>query len=130
MTWETWGPPIVVLLLALVAAMAALLWFQSRGLERKAAVTAADRARELDARKAILLDEIRELEADRHKMDAAELEAQREALLDSAADVLREADAPAVPDPSPVAVRSRAPDRGDPSRSSRLACGARRASAH
>lgn len=109
MTWETWGPPIVVLLLALVVGMAALLWFQSRGLERKAAVTAADRARELDARKAILLDEIRELEADRHKLDAAELESQREALLQSAADVLREADAPAAPEPAPAAARSRAP---------------------
>jgi tetratricopeptide (TPR) repeat protein len=109
MTWETWGPPIVVLLLALVAAMAALLWFQSRGLERKAAVTAADRARELDARKAILLDEIRELEADRHKLNASQLEAQREVLLQSAADVLREADAPTAPEAAPVAARSRAP---------------------
>ena len=109
MTWEVWGPPIVVLLLALVVGMGALLWFQSRGLERKAAVTAADRARELDARKAILLDEIRELEADRHKLGAAELEAQREALLQSATDVLREADAPVAPEPAPVATRSRAP---------------------
>jgi cytochrome c-type biogenesis protein CcmH/NrfG len=110
MTWEVWGPPIVVLLLALVVAMAALLWFQARGLERKAAVTVDDRARELEARKAILLDELRELEADRHKLDATELAAQREALIQSAADVLREADAPAAShEAAPVAARARAP---------------------
>ncbi len=106
MSWDVWGPPVVVLLLALVVALAALLFFQARG--SASPMPAADRVRELAARKEILLDELRELEADRHKLDPDTLAAQREALIASAADVLREADAPAAPEPArATAPRSR-----------------------
>lgn len=85
--WNTWGPPIVVLLLGLVIGLVSALRVQggrdARPVEARAALL---------ARKESLVEQLREHQGDRSKMDAAAWTARHEVLLAEAAEVLRALD--------------------------------------
>jgi len=85
--WNTWGPPIVVLLVGLVVGLAAALRVQSGRDSRPVEAQVA-----LATRKQSLLEQLREHDGDRHKMDDAAWAARREALLAEAAEVLKDLD--------------------------------------
>ncbi len=102
--WNTWGPPIVVLLLGLVVGLVSALRVQpgrdSRPTEARAA---------LHARKDSLMEQLREHDGDRHKMSAEAWKVRREVLMAEAILVLQELDADllgeAVLEPVPPANR-------------------------
>lgn len=83
--WNTWGPPIVVLLLGLVVGLISALRVQSGRDSRPVEVQVA-----LAARKASLVEQLREHDGDRHKTDDSAWLVRREALLTEASDVLRQ----------------------------------------
>ena len=97
MNWDTWGPPLVVLGVGLGVGL--VLALRSRG-----DATAQDGREALAARKELLVEELRELEADRGKIGDAAFLAQKEALVTEAAAVLRALEDPsAAPRPAPAA---------------------------
>ncbi len=83
--WNTWGPPVVVLLLAAVAAVVAAMRVQtgtdSRALEARTGLL---------SQKESLLEQLREHDGDRNKMDDAAWAERRERLLARASGVLRQ----------------------------------------
>ena len=88
MNWQVWGPPLLVLAVAIIVGMALAL--------RARLVAAPSRlAREEDllARKATLIEEIRALEGDRGKLEEAEFQARREELIGAAAAAIEDLDA-------------------------------------
>jgi len=93
--WEVWGPPLLILAggLAVGAFLAT-----SAG----SSPIRSTRDEELRARHDSLLDQIRELDADRGKLDAATYSARREALISQAADTLRELESGPAPAPAPA----------------------------
>lgn len=98
--WATWGPPLVVLALGLLGGLALV----ARGGVR---AEGDQRLANLEVRRQVLMNALRELEADQAKLDPADYAAQRAALVEQAAAVLREIDAPvsAAPAAAPVAQR-------------------------
>lgn len=112
MDWHTWGPPIVVLGVGLVAGLVVAL-LQTRG--SRAADGRASRE-VLLAKKEQIVEAVRELDADREKLGDELWSARREVLVGKAADVIRELEAPAVIEPA-------APAPVAPPRSSRVIWG-------
>jgi tetratricopeptide (TPR) repeat protein len=100
MNWELWGPPLVALGVGLIGGAVVVL--RARGGHSGLAEQAA--AEDLQAKKAQLIEQLKQLDADREKMPDAAWQADRDALLVQAADVLRrmEAPAPAVAAAPPV----------------------------
>lgn len=88
--WAVWGPPLLVLLVGVAAGLV----FALRGGERLPARSARD---DLLARKQVLLESLRELDADHPKLDEADYLARKQALVTEAAEVLRQLDAPEAP---------------------------------
>lgn len=82
--WSVWGPPLVVLLLGLVAGLLVALRSRTGGIQ----VAEGERAALL-ARKQMLVEQVRAMEADRDKLDEAEFAARRDALVSEAALVLK-----------------------------------------
>jgi hypothetical protein len=105
MSWDVWGPPLVVLLGGIVAGLILALRAQSGGLE-----PSTTQAEDLEARKAHLLGRIRTLDADQHTLDPAAYGAAREALIAEAGEVL------AAMDLGPVGGASPQPQGPRPSR--------------
>jgi tetratricopeptide (TPR) repeat protein len=101
--WATWGPPLAVLTLGLVGGLALV----ARGGARAEGDL---RLANLEVRRQVLMNSLRELEADQAKLDPAAYAAQRTALVEEAAAVLREIDAPV--SPAPAAGPSSAPRVG------------------
>lgn len=95
MDWNVWGPPLVVLVIAgglgIGVAIAAT--------RRTSSSSAGNRLEELDARKATLVEALRELDADRGKLDEPTWSRRREGLLEAAAETLRAREAPAPAEP-------------------------------
>jgi hypothetical protein len=91
--WATWGPPLAVLLLGIVGGLVLV----ARGGARAEGDL---RLANLEVRRQVLMNSLRELEADQAKLDPAAYAAQRTALVEEAASVLREIDAPASVAPS------------------------------
>jgi hypothetical protein len=85
--WATWGPPLAVLLLGIVGGLVLV----ARGGARAEGDL---RLANLEVRRQVLMNSLRELEADQAKLDPAEYAAQRMALVEEAAAVLRQIDAP------------------------------------
>lgn len=85
MNWEIWGPPLAILAGGLF--VGAFLATRASG-----APVVASSEEELRARHDSLLDQIRELDADREKLDPATYQARREKLIDQAAEALRKID--------------------------------------
>jgi len=111
-TWEVWGPPVVVLLVALVVGLIFALRAQAKGADARAAEDRAGDREALAARKASLVEQLRLLEADRDKLDPQTFSDRHAALLAAAADALRQLDAPAPPAPAAAApTADRAGDR-------------------
>ncbi len=102
MSWDVWGPPIIVLLLGVVAGLVVAL--RARG--AAVPVASGDRAALL-ARKEMLLEQIRAMEADKDKLDADAFRLRREALLVEATWVER-----ALAEPTAPAAAAPAPRRG------------------
>ncbi len=97
MDWETWGLPLIIL----SAGLSVGIFLATRTRD----TDASDRPEEdHTARKEALLEQIRELDADREKMDAAEYERRRDALIDDAAAAQR-----ALARPAPAAAAARGP---------------------
>jgi len=88
MDWNTWGPPLLVLLLGVIVGLVVAM----RTRPGASHARAADREALL-ARKEGLLEQLRALEADRGSLTPAEWEGRREALLAEGADALRALDA-------------------------------------
>ena len=107
-TWEVWGPPVVVLLVALVVGLIFALRAQAKGADARAAEDRAGDRDALAARKASLVEQLRLLEADRDKLDPQTFADRHAALLAAAADALRQLDAPA---PAPPALSPSPADR-------------------
>lgn len=102
MNWEIWGPPLVILAGGLFVG-AFLAGRASR------AGTSASTGEELRALYENLSDQIRELDADRDKMDGEAYRLRRDALINQAADALRQLEgepAPSGPAPQPTASTS------------------------
>ncbi|MCK6522351.1 hypothetical protein L6R49_13040 [Myxococcota bacterium] len=85
--WATWGPPLAVLVLGLVGGLVLV----ARGGAR---AEGDQRLPNLEVRRQVLMNALRELEADQAKLDPADYAAQRAALVEQAAAVLREIDTP------------------------------------
>ena len=85
--WATWGPPLAVLLLGIVGGLVLV----ARGGARAEGDL---RLANLEVRRQVLMNSLRELEADQAKLDPTDYAAQRTALVEEAAAVLREIDAP------------------------------------
>ena len=85
--WSVWGPPLVVLLLGLVAGLVVALRARRGGMGVAAGEEAA-----LLARKEMLLEQVRSMEADRDKLDATEFSQRKDALVAEAALVLKALD--------------------------------------
>jgi hypothetical protein len=85
--WATWGPPLAVLLLGIVGGLVLV----ARGGARAEGDL---RLANLEVRRQVLMNSLRELEADQAKLDPAEYAVQRTALVEEAAAVLRQIDAP------------------------------------
>lgn len=94
MNWEIWGPPLAILAGGLF--VGAFLATRASG-----APVVASGEEELRALHENLIEKIRELDADRGKLDAETHRARRDALVDLAADALRriDTDTPALPPP-------------------------------
>lgn len=88
MDWNTWGPPLLVLLLGVIVGLVVAMRARPGG----SVARAADREALL-ARKEGLLEQLRALEADRGALTPAEWEARREGLLAEGAETLRALDA-------------------------------------
>lgn len=82
--WAVWGPPLVVLLLGLVAGLVVALRARRGGMEVAAGEEAA-----LVARKEMLLEQVRAMEADRDKLAPGEFAKRKDALVSEAALVLK-----------------------------------------
>ena len=91
--WATWGPPLAVLLLGIVGGLALV----ARGGARAEGDL---RLANLEVRRQVLMNSLRELEADQAKLDPSDYAAQRTALVEEAAAVLRQIDTPLSPTPS------------------------------
>lgn len=85
--WSVWGPPLVVLLLGLVVGLVVALRARRGGMGVAAGEEAA-----LLARKEMLLEQVRSMEADRDKLDATEFSQRKDALVAEAALVLKALD--------------------------------------
>ena len=83
MDWNVWGPPLAVLVVGLGAG-AGLVF---KGRERFAHDPTRD---DLEARREVLMAQLRDLDGDKGKLDEATWNARREALLADAASVLRQ----------------------------------------
>ncbi len=81
--WNMWIPPA----LALVSGLLMALWMLARR-QHKASDDIGARLAALGARKELLLEQIRELEAERRKIPAEAYQEQREELLDQASETL------------------------------------------
>jgi tetratricopeptide (TPR) repeat protein len=91
--WATWGPPLAVLLLGIVGGLVLV----ARGGARAEGDL---RLANLEVRRQVLMNSLRELEADQAKLDPSDYAAQRTALVEEAAAVLRQIDTPLSPTPS------------------------------
>ena len=76
--WATWGPPLAVLLLGIVGGLVLV----ARGGARAEGDL---RLANLEVRRQVLMNSLRELEADQAKLDPAAYAAQRTALVEEAA---------------------------------------------
>lgn len=83
MDWNVWGPPLAVLVVGVVTGGGLAL--AGRGSSWRHDPKEAD----LTVRKEVLLTQLRDLEGEQEKLDAATYTARREALLGQAAEVLR-----------------------------------------
>lgn len=93
--WAVWGPPLLVLAVGAVAGVT----FALRAGERLPTRGPRD---DLLARKQVLMESLRELEADRPKLDDADYMAQKSALVNEAAEVLQRLDSPSLGVASPA----------------------------
>jgi len=91
--WNVWGPPLMVLVLGAAAGVVL-------GLRAHGASAVTDPREVLNARKAQLLEELKNLELDRSKHDPSDYASRKDALVNEAADVLRAIDAPIAVEPA------------------------------
>ena len=84
MNWEVWGPPLVVV--GVGAGLGGVVAWRAVNAGRRARSAAGEN---LSARKEQLMEALRELDADRSKVEEAAWSARREALLAEASDTLR-----------------------------------------
>ncbi|RME28068.1 MAG: hypothetical protein D6798_03240 [Deltaproteobacteria bacterium] len=91
MSWDVWGPPLVVVLTGLVAGL--LVALRSRPRDAAPGPSGGLSVEDLLARKESLVEQLRSLEADRDKMEPAEFEARWRHTLDRAAEALRDLEA-------------------------------------
>ncbi|MEL6345822.1 MAG: hypothetical protein AAFV53_22115 [Myxococcota bacterium] len=90
MDWDVWGPPLIILAGGLI--IGGFVALRSRGAASPR--TATSREEELKAMHANLMEQLRELEADRDKMTSADYRQEKERLVDAAAETLRDLEAP------------------------------------
>ena len=89
MNWAVWGLPLVILLLGLV--VGAVIVLRLKG-------SSGNDQQDLQETKDALLDQLRQLNVDRARMNAVEFQQRRELLLEAAATTLREMDNPTASD--------------------------------
>ncbi len=106
MTWDVWGPPLVVVLTGLVAGFIVAL--RARPRDEAGAVSGLS-IEDLLARKQSLVEQLRSLEADRSKMSAADFDERWKRTLDKAAATLRDLDAARLAPPPTAALDAAAP---------------------
>ena len=92
MDWETWGLPLMILSVGLSAGM-------FLATSTRVSDTVSKPEEDLSARRDALLEQIRELDADREKMDPAHYLARREQLISEAASALRNLETDTAPPP-------------------------------
>ncbi len=95
MDWETWGLPLIILSVGLSAG----IFLATRTIDADAEQRPEE---DHSARKTALLEQIRELDADRDKMDSAEYAARREVLISAAAAAQRALEEPVASVKAPV----------------------------
>ena len=98
MSWEIWGPPIVVALVGLTAGLVLALRARS-GAPTPDAASRPLTVEDLRARKDALVEQLRSLESERGKLQAAEFEQRWRRTLEQAARALRDLEAGAQPAP-------------------------------
>lgn len=87
--WAVWGPPLAVMVVAFTAGIIFIFWL-------KEAPHQSNLNEELSAQKAQLLEQIRELDADKDKFAADEYQVLREKLIEGAARVLKQMEGPSL----------------------------------
>lgn len=98
MDWETWGPPIAVLVVGVVAGVLVAL-------QASDGTVQSDEDQDLRARHAQLLEQLRALQVDEARLGPAEYARQREELVREAASVLRRLEGTAEAAPLPTVAK-------------------------
>jgi cytochrome c-type biogenesis protein CcmH/NrfG len=102
--WNTWGPPLVVLLIGLVVGLLVASRIQGEG----GGAGQAERKTALKVRKDSVVQALRELESHAERLGEAEYQRQRSLLLEQGVQVLEALEqAPEEPAPAPVQERGR-----------------------